>query len=283
MSDENVDNQGSGESQVTQDQQKDAGDVKQANDWKSALSQDIVGHPSMANVPDVPTLAKNYVNQQELIGRKGIIPPKEGDAKDYERYVSQLGRPESPDKYEVKELNIPEEMKQYIREDGIDNFKAIAHKHGLTQKQFEGVMKEYVDSNIKYINNHNEKMNELREESLNEFKNEAGENYSRIVDSAENAMKVAGLNAEQIGEIKNNPVLLKAFASIGGVLGDDVLEGASGGVKTLSLEDIQAEIRSIIDDKDSPLHNAGHRDHKTYLSRLSELYKMKEEAKKRNK
>lgn len=276
MDEQNVDNQDQSQQTDNQDQQQ------QAQSWKTVLSEDIINHPSMANVPDVPTLAKNYVNQQEFIGRKGIIPPKEGDEADLNRYYNQIGRPETPDKYEVKKLDIPDNMKQYIREDGIDNFKSIAHKHGLLQKQFEGIMKDYVDNNIKFINGYNDKLAEQKEKALNDFKNEAGENYSRLVDSAENAMKVGGLNEEQIAEIKSSPTLLKAFSSIGSVLSDDVLSGQNSGSSRMTAEDIQAEIRTIIDDKDSPLHNAGHRDHARYLSRLSDLYKMKEEIKKRS-
>jgi hypothetical protein len=45
--------------------------------WREHLPEDIRAEPSLANVRDLPGLAKSYVNAQRMIGRDKIVLPKD--------------------------------------------------------------------------------------------------------------------------------------------------------------------------------------------------------------
>jgi len=61
-------------------------------------------------------------------------------------FYEQMGRPKESAAYNAPELKAPEGI---VLQDGLaENFKGIAHKHGLSQKQYEGVIKDYTDSTI---------------------------------------------------------------------------------------------------------------------------------------
>lgn len=272
MPEENVDNQ-------TQAKEGE-GQSDQQVSWKDGLEESISSHPSMSNIPDVATLAKNYVNQQGLIGRKGIIPPKEGDEEDTNRFYNQLGRPETYDKYNTSKFEIPEDMKQFVKTEKVESFKKMAHKYGLTQKQFDGIMKEYTEENVSQIRGIIDSKNKETEELNEALKSEWGEQYAYKVDKAKSVLELANLEDKEIKETLANPKFLKVFAEIGNVISNDSLEGRSSGKRAMSLTDIDNEIRGMLDDTTSPLHDGGHRDHKNFLSRLNDLYRMKETLKK---
>jgi hypothetical protein len=259
-----------------EDNQIQPGQSDQPAEWKTALEESIVNHPSMTNIPDVPTLAKNYVNQQELIGRKGIILPKENDDNDLNRFYNQLGRPEDPTKYDTNNIVLPEDMKSYLKPESIESFKTLAHKYGLTQKQFEGIAKEKTAMEINSVKSIFAEAEKIKTEGINQLMNEWGSNYNSKVTQAKDAMIASGIDPQEAEKMISDPKLIKSFSKIGELIGGDSLRGANSGPKQMSIDDIKTEISSMIDDKESPLHDGGHRDHKAYLSRLHELYKMKE-------
>jgi hypothetical protein len=114
-----------------------AGDAGQGGaDWRSSIPDDIRGEKSLADIKDVGALAKGYVESQKMIGRSIRIPGKDAEKTDFDAFYgklrevpgvvympdgadeaamgdlyTKLGRPESPDKYQLKRPdNLPEGM-----------------------------------------------------------------------------------------------------------------------------------------------------------------------------
>lgn len=88
-------------------------------------------------------LARAYLNLEKKIGEKGLIPPA-ADASDEEKaaFYNALGRPESPDKYDLGDFKPPEgmpwsEKRQSTALEGM-------HKLGLTPDQVKGIMSLHV-------------------------------------------------------------------------------------------------------------------------------------------
>ena len=80
----------------------------QPTSWRDGLSDDLRNHPGLQKYEDVGALAKGFLSQSELVGRKGVILPKEGDAEDRQRFYSELGRPESVEGYDLGDFAPPE-------------------------------------------------------------------------------------------------------------------------------------------------------------------------------
>jgi hypothetical protein len=133
--------------------------------WKDDLPEELKDNPTLQDVPDVATLAKRFVDTKSMVGRSVRIPGEDASQEDWDKFnqtltekvpglmvkpdttddtvmstlYDQLGRPEDADKYELPEID-----SQGIELDMslADNFKGIAHKYGLNQKQFKGIVEE---------------------------------------------------------------------------------------------------------------------------------------------
>ena len=112
------------------------------NEWFNNIPQEYQERPSIAAFKDkgFEDFIKDYVNKDSLVGRKGVLLPKEDDDEDLNRFYSELGRPETPENYENIEVDVPEEIKDFVDLSEVDNFKGLAHKYGLNNKQFQGLV-----------------------------------------------------------------------------------------------------------------------------------------------
>ena len=112
-------------------------------DWKSTLPEDLKNDATLQNFKNVEDLAKTVVHQQKRLGNT-ITMPKTDD--EMEQVYTKLGRPEDPSKYTV---TIPEDYQPFFEEKNLDEFKNVAHKIGLNDKQV-GALLEYQMNTIKH-------------------------------------------------------------------------------------------------------------------------------------
>lgn len=136
----------------------------QGESWRDELPDDLKANPSLIDVPDVATLAKNFVETKAMVGNSFRLPgedageedwtkfhtnlmekvpslmfkPKADDKDGMEKIYDQLGRPEKSDAYEIPTI---EDKGVKLDMSLAEEFKGIAHKYGLNQKQFDGVVK----------------------------------------------------------------------------------------------------------------------------------------------
>jgi hypothetical protein len=68
-------------------------------DWRSTLPDELKNDATLQNFKDIESLAKTVVHQQKVLGSR-IPLPKNDD--EYNELYNKLGRPEDPNKYEVK-------------------------------------------------------------------------------------------------------------------------------------------------------------------------------------
>lgn len=106
-----------------------ASPIAPAADWKDTLDADLRNSPSLATFDGLPALAKSYVETKALVGRQGVILPKEGDVDDLARFHREIGVPDSADAYTYEGVEAPEgmqldialmdEMKDVFRSEGV--------------------------------------------------------------------------------------------------------------------------------------------------------------------
>lgn len=88
---------------------------------------------------DVGALVGAYQNAEKAIGSRVAWPKDENDADGWNAIYARMGRPEKPEAYTLEGYKAPE--------GGIDLmpwFQQTAHKHGLGERQFRGVMGEFL-------------------------------------------------------------------------------------------------------------------------------------------
>ncbi len=103
-------------------------------DWRTGLGE-LADHPSLKDYKDLGALAKSHVDLQRMLGENRLkVPGEDAAEEDIAKFFNALGRPETPDGYELKAPdNLPEGMA--VPEAATAAFRAKAHELGLTAKQ----------------------------------------------------------------------------------------------------------------------------------------------------
>ena len=146
--------------------------MSEEGNWRDSLPDEIKGSEALANFEDVGSLAQGFIEAKSYQGASVRIPgedagdearreftdklvtkvptlmykPNLEDQEQSVEFYRSLGMPETPDKYEVPEIEAPDNVE--IKTDKIEGFREIAHKHGLTAAQFKGIMGDIVNADI---------------------------------------------------------------------------------------------------------------------------------------
>ena len=151
-----------------------------------------------------------------------LIIGEELTSDDVNRIYSRLGRPESPDKYDLTGI-VPDTYNQ----DVLEQFKQKAHETGMSQENVRKMAEWYKDVEIKQ----HEAIKKARaiqdDQNLLTLKTEFGVNFDSEIKNARKALdaytdKAFKQYMDESG-LGNNPALVKAFAKIGRELSEDRL------------------------------------------------------------
>lgn len=140
------------------------GAEQEVANWRDGLSDDLKGSSALADVKDIASLAQQFVEQQSYLGNAIRVPSEDASAEDKQKFydkvqkhapnlmprpeagnqeqldavLSALGRPDEATGYESVE--VPEGLS--FSDDRMTAFRDMAHKHGLTKTQFDGMLKD---------------------------------------------------------------------------------------------------------------------------------------------
>jgi hypothetical protein len=222
------------------------------NDFLGMIPEELRQHPSLSPIKDVENLARSYVNAQRLIGADKIPMPVNPSDEDLDRIYNRLGRPETPDGYQISpDGNI-------VTEDLAKDFADFSHKLRLTPEQAQGIMDYYRSSVEQTSAGSAEQAEQFRQTTEEALKSEWGRAYDQKLTQAVNAAKefsnpeIFDLQLSDGSRLGDNPDFIKTFANIADfrqtvTSEDTVAENASSNVMTP--KQAQAEIDAIMRDK----------------------------------
>jgi hypothetical protein len=237
------------------------------------LDADTLRHPSLGQVRDVADLARQFVNAQTMIGRKGAIPPKEGDAPQVvEAWRKAIGVPPDPAGYKIERpANVPEPLWQA---DQAQAWGKLAHDVGLTPAQ-EAKIREWQLGNVA---GRVAALNQAGQRLEAELRHEWGGDYDGQMKLADRAIQEMGFGAEVLQQLRLAGVAadaLRGFAKIGAMLGEDQLIGAGGGSRgAMSAAELDREIATLRNDP-AYMSRSDRRAHEAATSRMRALQEMK--------
>lgn len=268
-------------------------------DWRTQFISDeyLRGNPALKDFDSVEGLARNFIDLQSHVGNSiripsedagpearkefykklgekvpGLMPvPNSDDPEALATVYNQLGRPESPDKYVIPDMG-----------EGVDNrtteqFRDVAHRHGLTQKQFEGIVKDITQANLQGAQQfqaaHDAEMKSLRDQ-------EWGVAYDDNLQLALNVAESTNAPPELVAAIKGNQATAATLKWLYGIGKQMVGEG-----KPLTSDqnnkdgrmipsEAAARISEIMNNKQHPYWNPSDPGHNNALKRMLELQKM---------
>lgn len=218
--------------------------------WKDALDPTIRDLPFLKNVPDVPTLAKNYANAQAMIGADKVVIPKNGATpEEWKAFYQKVGVPEKIEDYKFDMAN-----KDAIDEKQLGAFKEAAHGAGLLPHQAKSLA-DWFDTTTKAQEaEHAKQVATFQEKALNDLKTELGDDYTATIAASKRAFSALDEDAQkyfrQIGMGKN-PAFIKMMAKFGEGMKEGALTGGSAGTGGVSQEQALANIEAL---KKNPNH-----------------------------
>lgn len=118
--------------------------------WRDRLPDDLKGVKDLEKYKDLTSVLRSNVHAQKMIGADRLpLPGKNGSAtpEEWAKWDgwNKLGRPETPDKYDLKALK---ELDKSIPYDYAGETAMVAKMHalGMTQSQVAGLLGEYRNS-----------------------------------------------------------------------------------------------------------------------------------------
>jgi hypothetical protein len=243
------------------------------SNWRDVLPPELRADQSLAQVPDVPTLAKNYLHSQRMIGDRFPLPKSDWKPEQWSEHWTRLGRPDAPDKYKLPEFKFADGFPQ-IAEDKLKGSLKVLHDLGLTQPQVEGVLKHhFTDLDSAYKSDqerrkvsHAEGMNKLRDHFGSEDK------LGFALDRAKAALQKLGGDEKQFESLltfldrknlDNDPAFIILLSKVGEMVMEDRANGGSstefkGSAAQAALEidrlSKDAEFQKALQDPAAPGH-----------------------------
>lgn len=202
----------------------DGGGGGEGNQFLATLPEEYRTNPSLQQIKDLPSLAKSYIHAQSMVGADKVVIPK-ADAKpeDWGQVYDKLGRPKTPDAYELKDLeNLPE---GYKKEGDTKAFKAYAHSLGLNAGQANNLYQFLQKVAVEHIETSKQETAAAIEAATTAAKAEWGKNYEVEVSRAKAAVKQFGGDefAKYIDEngLGNDPRFLKFAHNVAKAMSED--------------------------------------------------------------
>lgn len=225
-------------------------------------------------VRSVTDLARFTVNNQRLIGKKGIIPPDEKSTPEQvSEYRKQMGVPETIEGYQVK----PETLPEGIEWNDVDTkpFLEIAHKYHAPA----GLMKELVAAHISRQAQLAERMNFAQTEMLQKKYDDGtanlqaawGRKYETNVKEVQRALTAVGCPTDTPGLI--DPLVVRAFLDLKNMVSDERFVAAAGSSPAFAAVDPEHLALAIVHDKDNPDHAKYHNRDPQTTAKVENLFR----------
>jgi len=243
-------------------------------DFAALLPEDLRENPSLKDFKDVGGLAKSFLETKSKLGSMTTIPGENAGAEDWGKFWNRIGRPESPDKYE---LALPKMEGQNFSEEALASFRQHAHEVGMTPKQAQENMNWYMKVFQGQVEQQAAALSEAASASAKELRTEWGADYDKKMSAVDRALGQF-FGEEEAKTLRAlsaaNPKLMKSLSEIGGTISESASKGGEMSEQSgdLTPEDAKAKIKEIRDNPEHPYHSKHKPGHADAYKEMSELY-----------
>lgn len=252
--------------------------------WHESLPEDMRGNESLAQIPDIQTLAKGYLDAQTYAGGAIRIPSNEAGEDDWSAFnkklkdkvptllnlpgdeeaakaalFARLGRPETAEGYEGYDT-APEDLKQFLD---------FAHQTGLSNAQVKG----WLDHRAEAESASQEQAENDASEAVDLLKKEWGHAYEKKLSDAKKAVTAyADQETQQFlteSGLSENPGMIRLMAAIGATLTEEQTANLDGVNQfTMSPAEAKERIAEIYNNSNHPYHTGRNQDAEANMAKL---------------
>ncbi|MBU1040721.1 MAG: hypothetical protein KKF77_06460 [Proteobacteria bacterium] len=234
-------------------------------DWRTALPEDLTApgrdetgreaqlplrqHPALAKYASAGEALKALVHAQRLLGRK---TESEGSllSQGLATAPGMDGRPESPEAYQLPDIELPEDFRvdEPLRKAFLDK----AHELGLSDAQAGGLYAWFVPLNVEGLRAHTEKAHserkKRREREFSGLRQAHGGDALTVLESARKAVLALGgkplMQALEQTGAADDACVLQAFARMAPLVSESSLRGKNaGGAASLTPQRLREMMR----------------------------------------
>ena len=266
------------------------------NAWKDKLPEGVKGWGEVSDSKSEESFWEQMSNMRSMMGQSIRIPTDDASKEDkaafnqrlmdkvpnlmqkpdvdnvdvMDAFYNQMGRPEEAEKYNAPELTAPEGI--VIQDELADSFKGIAHKHGLSQKQYEGVIKDYTASSVEIAQGQLEE----QQNSMKGLNDEWGMKFDGNMEKAE-AVRIKYFNDVVPNLATAGADTVKAFANIADRFGKEgssnLIEETREHTNVVAPIEAQERLNEILSNKEHAYWDAHDPTHQQAVDKVVELTK----------
>jgi len=190
-----------------------------AGDWKTELPEEL--KKSMERFKTPVDVAKSYRELEKLLGKSvQDMTPEER-----ERFYKRVGRPDSPDGYELDAVILPKGIERSPEAD--TTFKKIAHELNLSKDQAKKLHKWASEQANDMIAEATRVSTKKKDEAVSTLRKEWGADYEANLAGVNTLMRTFG-DADVVRYLNsgpgNEPAMLKFLQRIKETMSEDTLE-----------------------------------------------------------
>ncbi len=207
-----------------------------ANDFRSALPEDIRGHVALEKIADIEGLGRSFINAQQMIGKdpsRVVELPTADKPEELKALMTKLGAPADASGYTLTPVEgAPEWLAP--GQDMAKGFLEFAAKDGFLPAQAQNAYSWFTQTMTEAAKVAEAKALETSETNIRSMEAEFGGAFDQKVALANHAIDKLGgeelrkvLNDAGIGHV---PVVIKAFINAAGMMKEDNAgDGGTGG------------------------------------------------------
>jgi hypothetical protein len=243
--------------------------------WKDALPDDIKNSAFIQQVPDVPTLAKNYANAQKMIGADKIVMPNKFTTSDEWKTIFQkLGNPEKITDYN---MDLDKNFEKTLDKTFLEKFTETAHKNGVLPQQSKAMIEWFAKLNETMVSDQRTNYEKTLTDGMNGLKNEWGKAWDQNLIRAKAAVnEYADAETQQFlkdAGLGKNANFLKLMSKIGESLSEDKIRGHGGDIQANELSPAQA-MEKYNEILNTPKHAYFEKNHENHIAAKKEVARL---------
>lgn len=270
-------------------------------EWAKTLPAEVQAWDEVKNSDSPEKFWQQITNHREFLGQSIRIPSAEAGTEDKKAFYQKLqervpelmlkpnpedndaveaiyralGKPEKPEDYPIPKIEPPTGTNIQLDNAPVEAFRGLAHKHGLTKKQFEGIVAEMSKINIDQA----VVVQQQRDSDLQTLRTEWGSAFDQRLGQVKELAKKTGappVFQDALGKMLVDATTLRWLHSVAESLQGK--EPAAGGdrnnTNVLTPVEAQAQIDEMYNNKEHPWWNKGHPSHQAAVKRMLELRRL---------
>lgn len=181
------------------------------NDFRANLPEEYRNKYVEFKTPE--DFVKGYDNLARKLGEMTSIPKEDADREEWDKFFTKVGRPSDPEEYNVKAR---EELKDFIDEDILKEYKLKAFNLGLSDKQASELFNWNSEKSLKAVTFAEEQSEKQKAQALAELKFRWGAEYQDKLNSTAEFVKELTKRdvSEKIYNWQNDPDFIEIMYNL---------------------------------------------------------------------